>query len=157
MNKRGSEGFEIGGKFPFIIMFALLITFLFLMFGIVIAVNNNQLTAVPPKLNAELIALRFGNVEECFAFKDPESGRIFSGTIDLSKFNEDELNKCYSAGIKYFQFRLNLPKSEKEITTNKYYFHDKDKLTMRKEVLVKDGEELVKDQLVIFVQEKIGS
>lgn len=135
-----------------VVIAAVVLAFLFMISG-----YRNKLTQVPPELRAELIALRFTNIPECFAVIDENTGVVMTDSIDLSKFIRETMNQCYKTeqekGIKTFNFRLLLKKEGKEVITNNY-FH-KDDFTITKEVLVKKEGRLVPDQLVIYVQVKI--
>lgn len=135
-----------------VVIAAVVLTFMFMISG-----YRNKLTQVPPELRAELIALRFTNIPECFAVVDENTGTVMTDSIDLNKFTKETMDKCYKTeqekGIKTFNFRLLLKNEGKEVITNNY-FH-KDDFTITKEVLVKKEEELVPDQLIIYVQVKI--
>ena len=73
-----------------------------------------SLVEIPPELRAELISLRFVNTPECFTYQDPASGRIFAGVIDLQKFTQERMDKCYRTepekGFQDFNFALELEK-----------------------------------------------
>ncbi len=156
MDKKGQ--FSYARKAIFWTVILVVITMIILFFAFMVANYKNSLADVPPKLRAELISLRFTNIPECFAFQ--ESGKTMPNVIDLEKFNEEQMNKCYrtagSEGIKTINFRLTLVESGEEIITDKYFHHDKPGFIINKEVLVWKNGELVKDLLRIFVQEKIG-
>lgn len=162
MNKLNKKGdFSIGSKWPFWIAFTFIIALLFVGFGCTTAIYKNKLVSVPAELRVELLTLRFTNNPDCFAYVDEVSGRVLSGVVDIRKFTEENLNNCYRTdqkkGIKDFNFRLRLEQGGEEIITNKYFYHDKDELTILKEVLVKKDNHFTKDNLIIFVQEKIGT
>lgn len=156
MNRKGSAA--IGEKYPFWLLFGFMIIIFFFAFGLLTGIYKNKLTKTPPELAVELITLRFINIPECFAFEEGEI--VFPGMIDKQKFNEEQLHQCYKTdpekGIKTFNFRLKLEGTGEELTTNNYFNHEDDKLTRFHEVLVRDGDKLHKDQLTIYVQEKIG-
>mgnify|MGYP007123674610 CR=1 FL=1 len=160
MNKKG-EGYESGRKYLFWLAFVGIAACLFLAFGAFSAIHKNKITYVPPELHSETIALRFTNNPGCFAFEDEFTQKINSGTIDLKKFNKEQLNNCYltspKKGIKEFNFLLKLENKEVQIHTNNYFLHDNDDLTLFKQVLVNDNGVISKDTLIIYVQEKIGT
>jgi hypothetical protein len=160
MNKKG-EGYGSGRKYLFWLAFVGIAAALFIAFGAFTAVHKNKITYVPPELHSETIALRFTNNPDCFAFKDDFTGRISPGIIDINKFNKETLNGCYQtapkAGIKDFNFLLKLEGRGVEIFTNNYFHHNNDDLTLFKQVLINDNDELSKDTLIIYVQEKIGT
>lgn len=127
---------------------------LFLWLGFVFVTYSNRATAVPSQLQAELVSLRFTNNPDCFAYVDENTGRIYSGIIDLNKFNEEKMNSCYKTGdlqgLFSFNFRLNLTESRKEVVSDRYRYRDD--FSILKEVLVKEDNKLRKDQMVIYVQ-----
>ena len=152
--------FELARKTIYWMIAALIISMLVLAFALILGNYTGKLTSVPKELQAELISQRFANVPECFAYQDNLTGKVFSGMIDLMKFTEEQMKQCYitdkEAGIKQFNFRLKLAKAGKEVSTNNYYNHDD--FTIYKEVLVRNEKgEVAKDQLMIYVQEKIGN
>lgn len=127
---------------------------LFLWFGFVLVTYSSRATAVPTQLQAELISLRFTNNPDCFAYVDENTGRVYSGIIDLKKFNEENMDRCYKTGdlqgLYSFNFRLNLTTSRKEVVSDRYRYHDD--FSILKEVLIKENNKLRKDQMVIYVQ-----
>lgn len=151
--------FELARKTIYWMIAGLIISMLVLAFALILGNYTGKLTSVPKELQAELISQRFGNVPECFAEQDNLTQKVFPGMLDLSKFSEERMAQCYATdkekGIKQFNFRLKLAKAGKEVSTNNYYH--KDDFTIYKEVLVRNEKgEVAKDQLMIYVQEKIG-
>ena len=149
--------FELASKSLFWMIAAFIITLVVLFFAFALSSYKGKLTIVPPQLQAELVSLRFTSNADCFAFQDSVTGRVYSGIIDLNKFNDKQLRKCYltpdKEGIKTFNFRLKLESDGTELSTNNYFNHDD--FTLFKEVLVRKDNSLVKDQLIIYVQEYI--
>ena len=125
---------------------------------------QSSLVEVPPKLKAELISLRFVNTPECFTYQDPVTGRIFAGVIDLQKFTQAQLDRCYrtepAKGFKDFNFALELEgytptlDGEKKLLATNNYFNKVD-FTLYKQVLVRNGNRLEQTRLVIQVQTRI--
>jgi len=136
------------------VIFLIVFTILFL--GLSFAINSyvGGKAATPSSLKAEFIALRFANIPECFAKE--QSGTVFSGIIDLAKFTDEQLLSCYKTAdigdIATFNFRLVLEKEGSSVTTDQYYKHDD--FTLYQEVLVAKDDELLKDRLIIYVQEE---
>lgn len=85
---------------------------------------KEKLVSTPPELRAEVISLRFTNIPECFAYQD-RTGRVYPGIIDLAKFNQQQLDGCYSVdaerGYRDINFKLSLSSFDKEIATRQYY------------------------------------
>ncbi len=47
-----------------------------------------------PGLEEKIYEKRLLYSPNCFAYHDPDSGRVYTSTIDLSKANEDVLHEC---------------------------------------------------------------
>ncbi len=159
MNRKGEEEFSVASKSISWLFLGLIIAMVVLGFGYTLADYKNKITEVPSKLRAELIALRFTSLPECFAFQEEQTGMISPGIIDLEKFTTENLVHCYTTetqkGYKTFNFRLKLANASNEIFTNNYFHQESEDLTIMQEVLVKTDTALVKDQLIIYVQERI--
>lgn len=159
MNNNG-QIFDVARKSIYWIIAGFLIVAVVGLVAFTLANYQGKLTRVPPQLSAEFITLRFTNLPECFAAVDKNTGMVQTGSIDTAKFNQETLNRCYSTetekGFKTFNFRFKLASSGQELMTNNYYYHDRNSLTLRKDVLAyKEGTLIGKDQLIIYVQEKI--
>lgn len=125
---------------------------------------QQSLVEVPQELRAELISLRFVNTPECFTYQDPVSGRIFAGVIDLQKFIQERMDKCYRTetdkGFKDFNFALELEgytptlDGKKKLLMSNNFFNQVD-FTLYKPVLVRNGDRLEPTRLVIHVQTRI--
>jgi hypothetical protein len=128
---------------------------LFLMFGITIATYTNAATKTAPLAQAEFIALRFVNNGDCFAYENEEIGKVFSNRVDLDKFTNENFNSCYNTaeleGIKSLNFKIKLAKRGTEIYTDDYF--NNPSFPLMKEVYYYDGNEIVKDQMEILVQD----
>ncbi len=151
MNKKAQFG--IARKAIYWTMTAVIITAIIFAFALTVAKYKNNLTRVPIEIKAEFISLRFTNIPECFAYQNSETNLVFPGTIDLEKFTNEQFLNCYNAGpsnLRMLDFRLKLQDLDKEVKTAKYGNLVED--TIFKEVLVKKDEELVKDQLIIYIQ-----
>ncbi len=123
-----------------------------------------KLSKVPSNLRADQISLRFVNAPECFAYQDLETGRVYPGIIDLSKFNEETLTGCYqSGGRENFNFQLVLGDmvlggkasgTTKVVLETDRWVNVRD-FTLSKEILVKNNGEIKPMMLKINVQEKV--
>lgn len=151
--------FDVARKTIYWMIAGFIIAMVVLAFAITLGSYRSRLTEVPPRVQAELIALRFANNPDCFAFVDEHTGVVSPKTMDLQKFTAERLNQCYSTdpekGFKTFNFRLKLESTGEELLTNNYFHQDKDDLTIFKDVLVMNDGRLHKDRLIIYVQEKI--
>lgn len=158
MNRKGEASpFDVARKAIYWLIAGTIITMVVFVYAFSLVGYKNQLVYIPPQLPAELISLRFTNIPECFAYQDAATGRVYPGIIDLNKFNDGVMEDCYHTeaekGYEDYNFRLQLEKKGNTIRTNNYF--NKDDFTIIKKVLVKDGMNLVEDNLLIYVQEKI--
>lgn len=157
MNRQAQ--FDVARKTIYWMIAGFIIAMVVLAFAVTLGNYRSRLTEVPPKIRAELIALRFTNNPDCFAFVDEKTGVVSPGTIDPEKFTREQLDRCYRTeqekGFKIFNFRLTLESTGEELLTNNYFHQDRDDLTIFKEVLVVKDQRFVKDRLIIYVQEKI--
>lgn len=156
LNKKGESAFENAQTVIFLTVMMFAVTILVFTFVFLLNSYERGLTAVPGKLEAELISLRFANNPECFAYQDKETKRIFSGIIDLAKFNEQQMSVCYKTaeqtGKDELNFRLQLEsRLDYSVKTNNYF--NADKYTLVKTVVVKEGSLFKKDKLFIYVQD----
>ena len=125
---------------------------------------QRSLVEVPPELQAELISLRFVNTPECFTYQDPATGRIFAGVIDLQKFTQQQLDRCYRTepekGFRDYNFALELEgytpivDGKKTLLMTNNFFNQVD-FTLYKQVLVRNGNRLEPTRLVIQVQTRV--
>ncbi len=159
MNRKGEEEFSLASKSISWLFLGLIIAMLMMGFVYTLSDYKNKLNEFPPKLRAELIALRFTSLPECLAFQEESTGIVSPGVIDMGKFTSENLAHCYKTeaqkGYKTFNFRLKLASAGDEIFTNNYFHQESEDLTIIKEVLIKKDSALAKDQLIIYVQERI--
>jgi len=154
MNKK-AQVFDLARKTIFWTIAGIALTAVLLAFAITVANYKSKLVHVPPQLHTELIALRFTNVEECFTFQDLNTGKVVPGVIDLQKFNDEQFLKCYpldpQTGHEDYNFRLHLLDQDMQIKTKDYA--NRDIFSFNKEVLVNKNGRLVKDIMIINVQD----
>ncbi len=151
--------FDVARKNIYWMIAGIIIAMVVLTLGLTLGGYTSKLTKVPAKVQAEIIALRFTHLPDCFALEinGVHNGVQRAGTIELAKFTTERMNACYfteeEKGFKTFNFRLQLKNAGKEVASNNYFHHDA--FTLQKEVLVWDGGEFIPDTLLIHVQEKI--
>jgi len=146
-----------------IAVFIVLIAALMLVF-VFLPQYKNSLIEVPQELRAELISLRFVNTPECFTYQDQATGRIFARVIDLQKFTQERMDKCYRTkpekGFKDYNFALELEgytptiDGQKKLLSSNKFFNKVD-FTLYKQVLVRNGNRLEPTTLIIHVQTRI--
>ena len=99
---------EVVSNWPFYIIFAVAIGFMVMIVVKTGNVSVAEASRIPPSLEDEvLLASRFYNLGECFAYVD-EVGRVHSKTIDQEKFTKAILDSCYAPSNANYAFRLAL-------------------------------------------------
>lgn len=48
-----------------------------------------------PEIDAKLMAYRFVNIDDCFAKRDPATGRVMPYVLDAGRFHEGVMQHCY--------------------------------------------------------------
>ena len=95
--------------------FAITISFLFLAF--IITINKAEIARIPVDMENYLLSQRFFNSPTCFALQDKETLRVSQGVIDITKFNQDNLDICYNiSNTEVKAFRLTLDHAGSKIT-----------------------------------------
>lgn len=161
MNRKAQ--FDVARKTIYWMIAGFVITMIVLAVALIFGSYRGKLTAVPDEIPAQLIALRFASLPECFAFVDPATvdtrtlRGVDTGFLDLQKFTAEQLSQCYhtqkKAGFKMYNFRLRLEEQGTEVISNDYFYNN-DFYEFRQEALVYDKGELRKDSLIISVQLK---
>lgn len=156
--------FELARKQIYWMIAGVLITVTIIAFALIMSGYQRKLVEVPEELRAELISLRFVNTPECFTYQDPVTGRIFPGVIEVNKFTQERLDKCYRTekekGFKYYNFALELEgytpvvDGEKKLLLTNNFFSKVD-FTLYKNVYVRVGNSVEPTRLVIQVQTRI--
>ena len=153
-----AEVFDVARKSIFWMIAAALIALMVMGLVFLIADFRGSITDVPGATKANLIALRFTTIPDCFAYQDEKTGRVYVGTVDEAKWNTEQLNRCYSTGYQNgkndINFRLQLKDSPLPELLTAHYFH-LDDYTIEKSVLVRNGDEIRKGTLLISVQEDV--
>lgn len=157
LNKRGEmEGgaYDLTRKSVFWAIAGVMLVMSVLIYAYFIGSMDSRLTYISPKVYAEAISQRFVNIPECFAYQDPDTGRVYPGVIDLSKFNPEQMQKCYQTdpekGYEDYNFRLLLKNKKLQVTTNNYF--NADEFTLARKVLVRENRNLIEEEMVVYVQ-----
>lgn len=164
LNKRG-EGFDIARKSIYWMIASIVSIIAIFALVFIFTIHQGKLISQPPELEAELIALRFVNNPDCFAYQDPITSRVYTGTIDLEKYTQENLDKCYyteedtghetyNFGLLLEPFDMNGEVWESEILSTNNYFNHVD-FTLYEEVIVRSEGNNIPATLVIYVQSSI--
>ncbi len=154
MNRK-AQIFETARKSVYWLIISVVLTAVMMSFAYIVADYKNQLTQIPPEIQAELSVLRFINNPDCFALQNSLSLRVNPGIIDLEKFNDQRFLTCYplplQTGHQLQNFRLHLLEADIQIKTKDYA--NRDQFSIDKEVLTSQDGNLRKDHLIIYVQD----
>ena len=95
-------------NWPFWIMFGIAVAVVALTLVKIANVNITNASTVPEGLEDEIALIpRFYNSEDCFAYED-EMERVHMGVIDSSKFEENNMEKCFPRSSVNYAFSLSL-------------------------------------------------
>ena len=107
-SKRGS-GYILGKKPMYFIILLICLTISLILFNFALMKEISSTTVIPDNLEMTILINRFLNSPDCFTYQDKETGRTYSGVIDLEKFTDKTLEKCYStkdSNLKAFKLTL---------------------------------------------------
>lgn len=90
---------------PFYLIFAVVVTILFMVFVFMVTSYSTSKIEVSPELKEYLLYQRFLRSPECFAYEDI-SGRAYPLMIDLKKFNKQNIDSCYKVSENLPAFNL---------------------------------------------------
>jgi len=98
-------------SWPFRIFFIIAVGITVIVIVKIANLSVSEATKIPIDLEDELILIhRFYNSEDCFAYKD-EIGLVHSKIIDINKFKQETMERCFPESyVKYaFSLLLNVP------------------------------------------------
>jgi len=110
-------------KIIFYIIFGVLSSIVFLLIVFLVPASNSEISIIPDGLESYVLSQRFINSPECFAPIDEDSRRVRTSTIDVNKFTEQSINKCYDtkdSNVKGYRLTLKYDDKEKTITTKNW-------------------------------------
>lgn len=150
----GRKGDISGRKVIFYIVFSFIASIVFLLVVHMAASDKSKITEVLPGLEEYLIMQRFLTSPNCFVYQDADTGKVYAWTIDLQKFNEDRLNKCYSASdTKVKAFRLSLSHGTLKTTISTKNWEGFLKKAETRQVYVYDMGQIKTGELFIEMQD----
>lgn len=143
-----------GRKIIFYAVFGFTAAIVFLLILWLTASKESELSKIPPGIETYLTSQRFLNSPLCFAYQEENTKRAYHWIIDLRKFNQEVLNKCYNAeNTKANAYRLTLTHgSEKKTLTTKNWegFFKK---AETKHIKVYDGEKIQNAEIFLEIQD----
>ena len=113
-----------GRKVIFYIIAGVAMSIAFLILAWIIPVSQSEIAIIPVGLEDYVLSQRFFSSSSCFALQDKQTDRTSQYVIDLEKFNQANINKCYDAqstDVKAYRLTLDY----KEIVTGKTFLQTK--------------------------------
>jgi len=152
-SKRAS-GYLLGKKPMYFLAVLFYLTFAFLFFSFFISSNITSANTIPANVKTTVLINRFLNSPDCFAYVDEETGRAYPGIIDIKKFDDDKMSKCYSTNDdNSYSFRFELTSTNignKVCSTPNYGVRKFNKISQY--ILIYDGVNIYSGTLLISIQ-----
>ncbi|NQV91186.1 hypothetical protein HQ489_01820 [Candidatus Woesearchaeota archaeon] len=149
--------FDATRKSLYWMMAGIVITMTIFGFAMILSMFQNSQLATPEEFEAEIIALRFTQSEDCFAYKDLKTGRVFPSVIDPLKLNKDQLQRCYQTstsakGLKDFNFGVEVDGfTQTPLMTNNFILNRVKFELPKKKVFVKNGDQFIETQMKVSI------
>lgn len=106
-------------KLIFYIIVSFILTAIFLLITWLAYSDKSKISEIPIELENYITVQRFLNSPYCFIYSDKDTNRVYHWIIDIKKFNQNNLNKCYNAGdTKVKAYRLTISYGDEKITIN---------------------------------------
>ena len=138
--------------FYLIVGFVLIAAFFVVVFFV--SSDRSIISKIPVDLENYLIIQRFLNSPECFVLYDKNIGRAYQSTIDLGKFNQLSIDRCYNAEDTLVKaYRLTLKYSNQKITINTKNWQGFIKKSETRQIFVNDNGKIDRAELYIEVQD----
>ena len=153
-NKKAESDEISGSKMIFYLIFSFLAAIVFMIIVYLARSNRMEIANIPSGLENYIITQRFLISPLCFAFQDADSKRVYPWVLDLKKFNEENLNKCYSASdtkLKAYRLTLAYGTEKKTISTKNWEGFLKKGET--KQVFVNNEGRIIKGELFVEMQD----
>ncbi len=111
-----------------------------IVFAFIVFAYSFRTPYVPKDLDMMLLSERFTNT--CFPYQDPDTMRLYPGTIDISAFTKERLDSCFyledDVTARAFLLKLDYGTESKTIKT-KNWIDNKNFGTITRNVLVYSG------------------
>jgi hypothetical protein len=89
------EGIMMTSKWALYMVLAIVIPLMGMVFAMYITGYQIQENSYLDDVENKIVQARFFNSPDCFAYQDSVTGRTYPGMIDLEKFKQDRLDRCY--------------------------------------------------------------
>ena len=138
--------------FYLIVGFVLIAAFFIVVY--LVSSDKSIISRIPSDIENYLTIQRFFSSPECFALYDQSIGRSYPFVIDINKFNQLSLNRCYDAENTLVKaFRLTLKYADQQITINTKNWQGFIKKSEIKQVFASNNGKTDRAELYIEVQD----
>jgi hypothetical protein len=142
-----------GRKMFFYTFFSILAAAYFMYLVYSIHDNKSELSQIQPQLEDYVLSQQFLNSYACFAYQDQDSKRIMPWSIDIGKFNEESLSRCYPVkDTKTKAYRFTLIYGSKKVTINTGNWEGFLSKADTKKVSVFENGRLIEDSAELFIE-----
>ena len=146
----------VAGKLPFFVIMGIAFVIMAIFLVYFIGSFNSNLLKVSPELNDAIHTYRFLNNPNCLAYQDGFTGRTDVGLVDLRKFTDEQMAKCYDTELSTdSHFLIKLENSSKNGVKTEGWLNVVHN-TVIKKVRVLDNNKISDDMMFIYVQRRIG-
>jgi hypothetical protein len=137
INKKGEEVVETMMHGLFILI---LLTIVLSVFILLVAVDNGSKHKIPNHVEEQILINRFFSSPDCFIFQD-KIGRYHTGIIDISKFNQEQLDLCMDLSSINYGMKFELKYDDDIITLKNNQFKNNEQgTTIRNyKILIKEN------------------
>lgn len=104
---RFKKSTEVIANWPFWIIYSLAAGIVAIIIVSLANASVEEAARIPQGLEDLVLASRFYNSEGCFAYKD-DVGRVHAKVIDISKFTQENMDKCFPSSDTKHAFSLSL-------------------------------------------------
>ena len=103
-----SQGGPSGDWPVFIIILLFVVPVIIFLFIAIINSTVSYKARVPYDQVEYILVNKFLSSGECFAYYDRTSGDFVSLSVDLKKFNDEQIKECYPAPLDYYALRFSI-------------------------------------------------
>lgn len=152
-----AEGFS-GERMLYYLAFGVLFSVAGIVLVILFANQGSEVAILPPGLKEYFLIKTFA--EDCFAYRDSDTLRLYPEYVDWNSFSQENMVKCYASHNDDIAFRLTLTRREPGLTpitkpavkTQNWNDDIATKKIATKQVLVYDNKNMYDGDLKIEMQ-----
>ena len=136
----------------YIVVIPIIVTGFFIVVWIVSS-NKSSISEIHAGVEDYLVLQRFLNSPSCFAFVDNDLKRVSSWMIDLSKFTQENLEKCYNAdSTRVNAYRITLSYNDQKVVISTKNWEGFFKKAETRRIYLYNNNKIQKAELFIEMQ-----